>query len=561
MASLFNPNDPVRRKPAPAPPAYVPPTPPPGTVFGRRERTNRVAAPGSRASLFNPANTSPWANTTADSPDPNAPPKFNLLTQTKNQGIADANQAALAGVAATQKGVGSQLAQYLAESAKLNQQASGLLQKDLGTYDVEGLRSELASQDERFAAAARAQAGRATDFASRALDKDQMSRGALGLSSHLLGERSRAYLDVNLPLEQQLADRGSKNAVLLKQMELANAGRGRYDISNFQSQLFNPVEQRLRVQAASDALLNPIVARDQANTFYGLAQQYQPTVPAPAYYSPYGQGAEAVGGSGMSVGPRGAGVGMPVRNPTMQPGPATQLYAPPQTQTQAPESGRTFFFNNGRPAPSPVQQNINLQRALAGENVDSGPSGYYTNGAPMPGRYAAAAQMAALMPYSSAYQRPYQAPAPNVPYMPGPQRQLYAPPSQSGRMGGNPGNQQAFNQQVFEAYRQQTGYYPQSDPNRSDYLLQQIRADLMARQGIVPQSREQNRAFGNTFTQYAKSGRTNPDPFAADFAQYEAERQRDTDAAFLRANTRTPAQRQSMMDAWYQNQQAMAAGR
>ncbi len=417
MPPIFNP-DLTRPGAIPAPTITGTATPPPGVTGGRKDRGYGFGGPnGVRGKFFdvaNPNNTSPWANPVID---PNAPPKFNLLSQTKNQGLADANTAALNRATSTGNEIGSDLKRYLAQSQKLNAQAGDQLAKDAATYDVSGLRGDLAAQDARYEAAARAQANRAVDFASRASDRTEMNRGALGMSSQRDSERSRAYLDAVLPVEQQLAERQARTSMALKQMELANAGRARADIQNYQSQLFNPISQRLGVAQGVDSLLNPITARDQANTFYGLQTQYQPNVPAPTYYGPQVTVPEVRGG-GM---PAQGQVAQPVRQVNAPPAPSGPFAYQPRSvaggSIGAPgvNGGRTFYFANGQPAPSAQQQNINLQRAIAGEQVDSGPSGYYTNGAPMPGRYAAAAQMASLVPYSAAYQRPYQPLVPTVP--------------------------------------------------------------------------------------------------------------------------------------------------
>lgn len=524
---------------APPVPRYVPPVLPPGATFGRRQ-TGGGGRPGVRpgsgvglGANFNPFNTSPFANPVVDL---SAPPKFNLLSNVKSQSIADANAAALGRATTAGTEIGGELKRYLAESNRLNAQAGAQLAKDAATYNVDGLRGELAAQDARYEAAARAQASRAVDFASRASDRSEMNRGALGMSSQRSSERSRAYLDAVLPVEQQLAERQARTAMALKQMELANAGRIRSDIADYQSRLFNPVAQRLSVASGVDALLNPVVARDQANTFYGLNTEYQPTVPAPTYFGPTGGvdvpgvvGAAGVAGGATAFG--GRGVGAPAMAPAAAPvrmiAPPTTAkpvtYRPPATTAPGSGSGRTFYFNNGRPAPSPTTANVNLQRALAGEVVDDGPSGYYTNGAPMPGRYAAAAQMAALVPYSSAYARPYSPPAPTVPQYGRPER--FVPPSFNGQPNANGNPAQAVNQAIIEAYRAQTGYYPQTDPNRSDYLLQQIRADILARQ---PQAtfdpnlqRIRNRVQANIASNDAR--REELDPFKEAFAMYDAQ--------------------------------------
>lgn len=206
------------------------------------------------------------------------------------------------------------------------QQSQAEIDRDASeTFNTDRLRDFLGDENQRFETASQNVAQRASQFLRRRLDEQMMggagSGAPIGDSSDLRNRTMQSFIDINLPLQQQLSDRRIQQAQQLKGLDVSLAGRSQAARAALLNQIAMPLQfgqqfegndlmSLARIQAIDDANNIRGVQGDVPNDFTGLQsfgistpESMQGRVSSPRFNNGFNNGS-----SGRTISPFNSGV-------------------------------------------------------------------------------------------------------------------------------------------------------------------------------------------------------------------------------------------------------------
>lgn len=211
----------------------------------------------------------------ADSLAADDSPEFEKIEVVKNQTISDQINEALSQLQTDRKSNRDAVDSFLGESRQLlDQNKADINRNATGAYDLTSLRQQLAEQNRIYEDAVQGLANRGGQYLARNIDS-RLARGAgagapIADSSDLRQQVYQGFIDLNLPLQQQMAQRRSEQAMALQQLDAALAGRSQAERAALVGQLGSLLSTRGSITAQDLSNLGAVQAIEGTNMFRAL---------------------------------------------------------------------------------------------------------------------------------------------------------------------------------------------------------------------------------------------------------------------------------------------------
>lgn len=212
--------------------------------------------------------------------------KVRLLEQVKDPEFAAQIKSLLGEFDIARQDIAPTFNEVLKEFETVKEANRNLTARDVEALNLKPLEQQLAGiRSDRAAGLERARS-RALDYLKADTSRQRLASGIPGGDSESIRRTvADRALDIEIGLENALAEQKRQDVNLLKQLELANLGKGQALNQQFVQSLTYPTDTRARLLNQLLPGLNPLLQGRLANTFFGLEVPYEPSAGVLPYFS------------------------------------------------------------------------------------------------------------------------------------------------------------------------------------------------------------------------------------------------------------------------------------